>query len=602
MQMPEVDEERLRSELVRLLDPQPGGRGKIPASTDADNCPELIGYVRGVLSSDNYSASRTAWALVVEALGASDNPEAETRPIAAGRFLLARAEWDEMRRVSADYWRRKNKPEYEGRLDFENLAIGKGLRQRYANVAGRFADPDTRWALTSTDRRSAENFRVITSALWLQIQAVCADQNRLLAIAVPLQPDDEDQTDPPRDETQTEPVEVGSGDASLAPAQGKQLGVRSKRRRGLAVGLVAGAVAVLVIGLSAIFWPWGWGGSANVGITDEPVALAEQSWGPARDAVSINGRTPAVALNSVIDNPDYGDERNFFQVRPVDETVSYSDTASIEPGQAYEGRIYFDNNSRETEAEDVRLRLLLPDVVSGSGVALATLSSSNADPGLIWDSIVVALPDSQQHAYIRVVPDSAILHVGTALDGSVLDDDALLGEAGAMLGCDTLDGSLSPGLDCAGYVTFQFSVTEADASLTVASRIKDADTEGYSGSLAVSPGEVVQMRLEFANTGDVQQNNVVVRVSDLPDGVRYLDGSTELKNGNHPDWKRVSDNLVGTGINIGDYLTGANAFVRFDVMIDPDFPGAPGWLQMLPFATLQVGNEQQTVDLTLLVR
>ena len=54
----------------------------------------------------------------------------------------------------------------------------------------------------------------------------------------------------------------------------------------------------------------------------------------------------------------------------------------------------------------------------------------------------------------------------------------------------------------------------------------------------------------------------------MPDNLSYLSGSTILYNAYHRDGAVVeSDAVADTGINIGDYMQGTNAFVRFTAVV-----------------------------------
>lgn len=332
-------------------------------------------------------------------------------------------------------------------------------------------------------------------------------------------------------------------------------------------------------------------------------AIAAAGWGPQRDAVSVNGRTPQITINSMIDNPVHGDERNFFQARPLAASnEEYRDTLGVEGGETYVGYVYFNNNSSgsgsDAVAEDVRLSVLLPGVVTGSAAAVATISSSNSAPQQVWDSIILAMPTPALAGGVQLVPDSVTLHTSGAADGAALDN-TLFSAEGALLGCDAVDGRLAPGPECAGYVTFRFVVDVPDFSVTAGGR-PAGDGTAFSDAVRTSPGAVVQVQVSYENTGSTQQDDVVIRVPDLPEGVRYLEGSTEIANSvTGGAWNSTIDGIASTGINVGSYAPGGEIYVRFNLMVSPELSGSYGWIEIRPLVRVETSGGFKSADLTL---
>lgn len=82
---------------------------------------------------------------------------------------------------------------------------------------------------------------------------------------------------------------------------------------------------------------------------------------------------------------------------------------------------------------------------------------------------------------------------------------------------------------------------------------------------AISPGAIVTVALEYKNISHTQQNDVVFRVS-LPPGAHLVPDSTYLGHQYCPLGCIITDtNLADTGINVGSYGPGGNAWVIFAV-------------------------------------
>lgn len=89
----------------------------------------------------------------------------------------------------------------------------------------------------------------------------------------------------------------------------------------------------------------------------------------------------------------------------------------------------------------------------------------------------------------------------------------------------------------------------------------------WGNSVEAKIGDKVEFRMAYQNNGTGNQMNVMINTM-LPEGLRYIPGSTTLKSGNYPNGAGVvEDDIIGRGINIGGYAGGANAFVRFQAEV-----------------------------------
>lgn len=76
------------------------------------------------------------------------------------------------------------------------------------------------------------------------------------------------------------------------------------------------------------------------------------------------------------------------------------------------------------------------------------------------------------------------------------------------------------------------------------------------------PGDKIEVRIQYINIGDETQRNVMIK-DILPNNLRYIFGTTVLTNGSGtlPDFGQ--DALFTTGVNIGHYKPGINAYIDF---------------------------------------
>ena len=144
------------------------------------------------------------------------------------------------------------------------------------------------------------------------------------------------------------------------------------------------------------------------------VPLGIYAWGPSRETFTMAEPATYNVFNSITDNPDVGDERNFLRVRDADSqywqdgtTNGWTDTISnMEEGHTYTIRMYVHNNAAaylNLEATGVRAHVNLPTSEDSWGKQYEVngyLYADNANPNEIWDNIVLK---SDKEFHVKVV-------------------------------------------------------------------------------------------------------------------------------------------------------------------------------------------------------
>ena len=104
------------------------------------------------------------------------------------------------------------------------------------------------------------------------------------------------------------------------------------------------------------------------------------SWGPAsRQTFTMDTPPEHVAFNSIIDNPIWGDERIFMEIKEAGQPDSeYVTLMELQPGKTYTIRAYYHNNS-EIVAQGAYARVYAPSVVHGSEYATFYFGAENAE-------------------------------------------------------------------------------------------------------------------------------------------------------------------------------------------------------------------------------
>ncbi|MBH2007393.1 DUF11 domain-containing protein [Candidatus Saccharibacteria bacterium] len=296
------------------------------------------------------------------------------------------------------------------------------------------------------------------------------------------------------------------------------------------------------------------------------------AWGPDRPTYTIERPADHVTFNSITNNPNIGDERNFVGIREATAPNVWHDDMQVERGKEYVVRMYVHNNAASNlnkVAENTTARITLPTATGTSVQVDGSVSANNASPQMVYDHATFKSSENFNIAYIPGTlkyENNVFGANGTALPESIFTS------AGALLGYDKLDGKIPGCFEYAGYVSFkvkpQFAQTPP-SDFTVQKQVrKEGATDGFKETTAVNPGDTVDYRIEVKNTGGAPLKNVALK-DQLPTGMSFVPGTVKILNANNPSGALVQDGdkLVSSGINIGEYTPGSNAFVVFKAKV-----------------------------------
>lgn len=297
---------------------------------------------------------------------------------------------------------------------------------------------------------------------------------------------------------------------------------------------------------------------------------------------------------------------------------------AAEDGETYVIRLYAHNNNPNGEqavAENTKVSfvglndkstLQEVDVVDETGKATGEkamkqqievnglISSSNASPQEYWDYVNF---QSDVPFHLEYVYGSALLenngfasknniyNVPGGGNGPVsLSDDIVdkADEGGTLIGFYGLDGRVPGCYKYAEYVTIRVKVVY-DHDFLVEKKVRMNGTKEWSKTVEAKVGDKVDFQIQYKNTSDKTQVNVGVKDT-LPASLRYVPGSTKIKNGNHLNGDTVNeDYLVTDGLLIGGYGPGANAFLMFTAeVVDEDL--AEGSNMLVNWVQVGVGD------------
>lgn len=310
------------------------------------------------------------------------------------------------------------------------------------------------------------------------------------------------------------------------------------------------------------------------------IPTAALAWGPSRETFTIANPSDHVQFNSITDNPNIGDERNFVGIREDGSANTWYDTMNAQSGKTYIVRMYVHNNaatSLNLVAKDVTAKVNLPTTTGKSVDITGYISASNVGANAtgnagsyaqVYDDATLT---SDQNFNLAYVPGT-LRYENNALPTGTTLPETIFSNTGAKLGYDKLDGNIPGCFQYAGYVTFEVTpqfATPSTPDFSVSKQVRKAGDSTFVESVTAKAGDKLNYRITYTNTGKTDETSVVLKDT-LPKGISYVPGTVVIYNAANPNTAYVKDGdkLFTSGINIGSYTAGSNAIVVFDATVD----------------------------------
>ncbi|MDB5182411.1 MAG: exported protein of unknown function [Candidatus Saccharibacteria bacterium] len=319
---------------------------------------------------------------------------------------------------------------------------------------------------------------------------------------------------------------------------------------------------------------------------------AKAGYGPTRtrvydwnvDADKVGAQTPT--LDSFINSPAYGDERNLTRIAPVVSGQNAVDAdfskenVTATAGNEYWVRVYVHNDANQTlndaehnyvgVATNTKVRVAIAQGQANGIDVMGYVSADNAVDPVVYDT--GTLVNDTQKFSVSYVPGSASILNQAHLSGTPLSDD-IAGANGVQIGYDQMDGKLPACFQYSAYVFVKVKVNAPNISIAKTERqvkLVDGKLTGqgdFADTLAVKPGDKVSYRLYFKNNGSDYSDNVTVRDT-LPAGLTLDPGTITLVSPLHPTGMVLNDNaLANGGQNVGSYAAGADSYIYFRAIV-----------------------------------
>ncbi len=326
---------------------------------------------------------------------------------------------------------------------------------------------------------------------------------------------------------------------------------------------------------------------------------AASAWGP-EDRATFTMANPATypVFNSITDNPNIGDERNFVRIGEINSDVTQmANEIEVVPGKQYLVRIYFHNNASSTfnDAAHNNSGVATQSRVSSSfstlikkgerGTITGTISAENTNPKSVWDEAYMTTNLDQ--VYVRYVEGSAKIYNGYATNGSTLSSNIFTKE-GTYIGLNSLNGLILGCEEYSGVVSYVLQVDSLNASLD---KYVSKDGSNFKENTELKAGEEVTFKLTIKNTGTKALTNATIKDT-LPAGLSFVSGSATLSANNSGVETPLPDGLVTTGYNLGTVGNGNEINITYRAVVSADFKckGA----NLVNSATLTYDTEETT--------
>jgi len=277
--------------------------------------------------------------------------------------------------------------------------------------------------------------------------------------------------------------------------------------------------------------------------------------------------------------------------------TSWHDPVNASINDAVAMIVYFHNGVVDTTAHNTKIKVVLPQNSSQTLVSQGYLWADNA--AQISDTFTI---NASQKASLEYISGTTKIYKNGSQTGTNLPD-GITSANGINI------GDINGCWQYSGYVIFQVRVKGTTPDLTIQKTVADSSTQSGSQNWVkedtANPGDVLAYRLYFNNPGNDTADNVII--SDvLPGHVSYILGTTKLyTNATGTSGKALNDNIISSGVGIGDLNPGAgnSGYIIFQAKIDSNLEA--GTYVLINTAKIKADNvseKQDTAKTTVVVQ
>jgi uncharacterized repeat protein (TIGR01451 family) len=309
---------------------------------------------------------------------------------------------------------------------------------------------------------------------------------------------------------------------------------------------------------------------ATVGIGS---AVSNAGFGPDRPTKQYVQGQPGfdhVTFNSFTGVPNIGDERDFMTGKIASAPNGFYDPMNqVRDGNEILVRVYVHNNADTSQnasgngvARNTRVRVQIPEgQLAQAHQNVGYISADNAQPQVITDTLDINANYPFQMDYVE---GSAKITTNFMNDVPLSDE---ITRGGVLIGDDALDGQMPGCFEYVALVTYRVKIEAPNYNMQKTVRLEGEDRSQWREQATAKPGDTVEWKLEFKNTGATQLNGVDI-FDQLPANMTMVPNTTMIYNGNHPNGVNAgNNNVISNGIDVGNYQSNTNAIVTFKAKV-----------------------------------
>jgi uncharacterized repeat protein (TIGR01451 family) len=240
--------------------------------------------------------------------------------------------------------------------------------------------------------------------------------------------------------------------------------------------------------------------------------------------------------------------------------ANYTGSTSALVDQVVKFQVWYHNTEAADsgrDAQNLNIRVALPTTLGQNHVVTSTVGGINTNTVTRNASVTTQVPTR-----LAYIPGTAVRRYNSGTNANPNWVTASIPDS------IVTSGYTIPSMNPCWY--FQESIyIQARVNASYLSIDKTAKIQGgpsWIKDVSAAPGNTIDYMINVKNEGNTVIHNVVVRDA-VPTGLQYVAGSARLINGNNPNGVSISDTLVTSGVNIGNYNPGSNALVRYSVTV-----------------------------------
>lgn len=280
-----------------------------------------------------------------------------------------------------------------------------------------------------------------------------------------------------------------------------------------------------------------------------------------------------IILNSVSDNPDIGDERNFLLAQRLgndSDGIWHTGYINVKSPGEYLLKLYVCNNhpnGYQAVAEGVRVVFDIPKGKAETIEVAGCIFSRNAEPKNYLSSIV--FKSEKQVFHLECGQEPAILYNGgIGKEGFSLGNMAIKQplNQGVRIGYDGFDGRIPGGRKYASSIILKVRVV-FDAQFIICQKVRLSESDRWTNVVNAGIGDRVEFLIRYKNCSDLRkhQRNVGFKVG-LPRNLCYVIGSFQIWDYHYNMYSHLTRLDGDDTFNDGDFSLGDSGYELGDVV------------------------------------